>query len=45
VFLKIIAANSEDDALKKACQAELNLLNMTKELLLKDFLVWFIPLV
>ena len=37
--------NAGDDSFKKDCQFELELLSITKELLLNNFLVWFIPLV
>ena len=45
VFLKILTENSLDFEFREKCKCELELLQMTKELVLAGFLVWYIPFV
>ena len=44
-FLRLLLTNSQNSDFTKQCQSEIDLLETTKELLVHDLLIWFIPLV
>lgn len=44
-FLRLLLKNSQNSDFTKECQSEIDLLETTKDLLVHDLLIWFIPLV